>query len=82
MADPVVFDTKPVAVDLEPGEKKYWCQCGKSKSQPFCDGSHRGTEYVPVEFTVARKGRYFLCQCKRSKNPPYCDGTHKALEEG
>lgn len=59
--------------------KYYYCTCGLSKNQPFCDGSHKGTSFTPMKFK-AEKADNWLCQCKRSKNLPYCDGTHKNLE--
>ena len=67
-----------MAVNLEPGEH-YWCSCGKSSNQPFCDGSHRGTEFTPVKFTVDKAQESYLCLCKHTKNPPFCDGTHAQL---
>lgn len=75
MADPVCAQKSPYFVDVEPG-KYWWCQCGKSANQPFCDGSHQGTEFNPVEFTVEEKTRMALCGCKRTRNAPRCDGTH------
>lgn len=68
----------PSQVNLEPGQY-FWCACGKSSAQPFCNGSHRGSEFTPVLFVVDQKSDAFLCQCKQTKNPPYCDGTHKTL---
>ena len=65
----------PVMVDLEPGTHS-WCSCGKSKTEPFCDGSHEGTSFVPLEFVVDVKKKAGLCTCGRTKKPPYCDGTH------
>ena len=65
----------PIMVDLEPG-KHYWCSCGKSKTEPFCDGSHVGTNFVPLEFVVETKKKAGLCTCGRTKKAPYCDGTH------
>jgi CDGSH-type Zn-finger protein len=63
---------------LDPGIH-FWCACGKSSNQPYYDGSHRGSEFVPVVFKLAEKKEVWLCQCKQSKNPPFCDGTHKTL---
>lgn len=62
-------------VELEPGDH-WWCACGKSKTQPLCDGSHKGTEFEPLKFTISEKKTYSLCGCKKTKNPPYCDGSH------
>ena len=67
----------PIDVDLKKGEKYYWCTCGKTSAEPFCDQSHCGTEFSPLEFTVEKDRRAFLCSCKKTKNPPFCDGTHE-----
>ena len=79
MSDPVVADTKPAVLELEPGKSYWWCACGRSASQPFCDGSHAGTEFSPKAFTVEEKKRYAVCCCKRTGNSPFCDGTHSGL---
>lgn len=78
MANPTIYQKSPIGIELEPG-KYYWCACGNSKNQPFCDGSHRGTEFTPVEFQITEKKQVWLCLCKNTKNKPYCDGTHKNL---
>lgn len=78
MADPKIAAKLPTVVELEPG-KYFWCACGQSKKQPFCDGSHAGSEFTPVPFDVSEKKTVYLCQCKHSKNKPFCDGTHKSL---
>lgn len=69
----------PYPVELEAGKEYHWCSCGKSKGQPFCDGSHKGTEFTPLAFKPELSGKAFLCGCKRTKNPPYCDGGHAKL---
>ncbi len=81
MSQPTIADRKPVAVTLEAGEEYYWCTCGKSRHQPFCDGSHRGSGFTPLGFKAERSGEAWLCQCKHTANPPYCDGTHKRLPD-
>jgi len=65
----------PIMMELEPGTY-YWCSCGKSKKLPLCDGAHKGSERVPVEFKITEKKKYALCSCQRTKTPPFCDGTH------
>jgi CDGSH-type Zn-finger protein len=79
MAEPTIAAKEPKAVELEAGKKYAWCACGLSKNQPFCDGSHKNTEFKPLIFTSEEKKTAYLCQCKHTKTPPYCDGTHKTL---
>ena len=74
-----IADVKPIEVQFQQTEELYWCACGKSDSQPFCDGSHAGSEFTPVAFTGEKDETAHLCMCKRTKNPPYCDGSHTAL---
>lgn len=69
------------AIDLEAGKRYHWCACGRSASQPLCDGSHNGTEFFPLAFTAEETKKAFLCGCKQSQNPPFCDGTHAKLAE-
>jgi len=78
MSEPVMPKKGPYAVELEPGDY-YWCACGKSKKQPFCDGSHDGTDFSPEKFTVTEKKTYHLCGCKHSGDKPMCDGAHMKL---
>ncbi len=78
MQKPVIAQKAPKMLTLEPGTY-YWCACGKSQNQPFCDGSHRVTEFKPLAFTIDEKKDVWLCQCKHSSNKPYCDGTHRTL---
>ena len=70
---------KPYAVELEAGKAYFWCACGRSARQPFCDGSHKGTGYEPVKHVAERDGRAMLCGCKHTATAPMCDGTHSGL---
>ncbi len=69
----------PIEVLLEAEKKYYWCTCGRSQSQPFCDGSHKGTSFVPQAFSVNIDKKAWLCTCKKTGNGPFCDGTHSKL---
>lgn len=80
-SEPRVAQIGPYAAELEAGKEYYWCQCGRSKSQPFCDGSHASTNFEPKMFTVTEAKTYFLCGCKTTNTKPYCDGSHAALED-
>jgi glutamate synthase domain-containing protein 2/CDGSH-type Zn-finger protein len=80
MSDVVIIAAKtPQAVELEAGKSYAWCRCGRSGTQPFCDGSHRGTVLTPLSFTAEKSGQMALCRCKASGNAPFCDGTHATL---
>lgn len=85
-----IASKEPIAVSLEPGKTYFWCSCGHSKEQPFCDGTHKEVnfsltdaiasgKYKPVRLSMESDQKFWLCLCKHTKNPPYCDGTHKAL---
>lgn len=77
---PTVADNKPAKVTLNKGEEYYFCSCGQSSNQPFCDGSHAGTSFEPKAFSAEESGDAYLCQCKHSANLPFCDGTHKQFD--
>ena len=79
MAEPVIASRAPIAVEVEEGKSYWWCTCGKSAKQPFCDGSHKGSEFTPLRHDATRTGTAWFCGCKHSKNAPLCDGSHKAL---
>ena len=79
MSAPEIAAKTPFAVNVESGKDYYWCSCGKSQSQPFCDGSHKGSEFVPTKFTADADKTVYFCGCKQSANGALCDGSHKAL---
>ena len=81
MAEPVVAQKSPYPVELAPGNY-WWCACGQSKRQPFCDGSHKGCGIDPLKFTVAEAQKVWLCGCKHSAGKPFCDGSHSKLSLG
>ena len=78
MSEPKIAGRAPNVVELDPGDY-FWCACGHSASQPFCDGSHRGTGMAPLKFTLEEKKKVALCACKRTQSPPFCDGSHRSL---
>lgn len=78
---PVIADNKPTEVQVKKGQTYHWCRCGRSKSQPYCDGSHKGTGITPVAFTATQDGPVWLCQCKQTLDQPYCDGRHRQVPE-
>ena len=78
MAEPEIAQKMPYVQKTEPGTYD-WCQCGRSQQQPFCDGSHAGSEFSPVEVTITEEKNVAWCGCKRSANGAFCDGTHSSL---
>jgi len=78
MTNATIAAKEPTIMELEPGTY-YWCSCGKSANQPFCDGAHKGSEFTPQQFEITEKKVVALCQCKQSKTPPFCDGAHTQL---
>ena len=80
MNEPTSAANQPIAIELEEGKSYAFCTCGLSANQPFCDGSHRGTDFTPKMFRAEKSGEAWLCQCKRTGNAPFCDGSHNQLE--
>ncbi|QSA96592.1 CDGSH iron-sulfur domain-containing protein [Methylococcus sp. EFPC2] len=78
MSEPLSPQKAPYGIELEAG-KYWWCACGRSAKQPFCDGSHKGTEFTPVAFELTETKQVWLCGCKHTHNRPFCDGTHAKL---
>lgn len=76
--NPNIAQKSPFALEMEPG-KYWWCSCGNSQNQPFCDGTHKGSEFKPVLVEISEKKKVFFCGCKATQNQPFCDGTHKSL---
>jgi len=72
----------PIGVDVEDGKSYFWCACGRSKNQPFCDGSHKDTEFTPVKWTADASETKYFCACKQTDGRPFCDGSHKTLATG
>ena len=78
---PIIAEKSPAGVEVEEGKTYYWCRCGRSQDQPFCDGSHAGTDMAPLEFTADKSATVQLCRCKGTADPPYGDGTHARLSD-
>ena len=76
---PEIGGQRPIMIEVESGKSYWWCACGRSKSQPFCDGSHKGTGLEPKQVQITEPKTVAWCACKHSKNMPFCDGTHSKL---
>ena len=77
--EPHIAQKSPIALDVVAGKSYYWCACGLSKTQPLCDGSHKGGSFEPLKYAAAESKTVYFCGCKHSANKPLCDGSHKAL---
>src|SRR2546421_6885846 len=82
MSQPAIAARKGFYYELKAGKRYFWCACGRSKTQPFCDNSHVGTEFLPVAFKAERDEEVILCGCKHTGTRPFCDGTHSNLPGG
>lgn len=79
MPEPVVAQKSPFGVEVEQDKEYWWCACGRSKSQPFCDGSHKGSGFRPVQYLATETKKEWFCGCKKTGSQPRCDGTHKTV---
>jgi CDGSH-type Zn-finger protein len=76
MSEPVRAADVPFPVAVESGKSYFWCSCGQSNNQPFCDGSHKGTDFTPVKYEAVESKKIYFCGCKQTKSAPLCDGSH------
>lgn len=79
MSKPKIAQKAPYPVEVSAGKTYFWCACGKSSKQPFCDGSHKDSEFTPVKYTAEKDGKLFFCGCKATGKAPLCDGSHAKL---
>lgn len=79
MEKPTIAQKSPIPVEVEAGKTYFWCSCGKSSKQPFCDGSHKDTEFTPMAWKAEESAKKFFCACKMSDKQPFCDGTHSKI---
>jgi len=75
----IIAQKSPFAVDVEKGKTYFWCSCGRSKTQPFCDGSHQGTSFQPTPYKAEKDETVYFCGCKKTSTAPMCDGSHSQL---
>lgn len=79
MTEPTIAQKSPYPVEVASGKKYFWCACGRSGRQPFCDGSHEGTGFTPMAYTAEKDRTLYFCGCKKTAGAPLCDGTHNSL---
>lgn len=79
MAEPISAQKAPYGIQVEAGREYWWCACGRSKSQPFCDGSHKGTGFAPLQYMPEKSAEVWFCGCKQTQGKPLCDGSHNRI---
>jgi CDGSH-type Zn-finger protein len=79
MSEPTIYQKGPFPVQVEASKTYFWCACGKSSKQPFCDGSHKGSDFTPVKYEATETKTVYFCGCKHTAQKPLCDGTHSTL---
>ena len=79
MTAPKIAQASPYRIEAKEGKTYFWCTCGQSDKQPFCDGSHKGSEFEPMKYTAEKDGPVFFCGCKHTQKAPMCDGSHSKL---
>jgi CDGSH iron-sulfur domain-containing protein 3 len=79
MSESLIAQKAPYPVDVQAGRKYFWCACGRSSRQPFCDGSHEGTSFTPMAYAAEKDRTLYFCGCKQTGRAPFCDGTHNGL---
>jgi CDGSH iron-sulfur domain-containing protein 3 len=79
MAEPISAQKAPYGIQVEAGREYWWCACGRSKSQPFCDGSHKGTGLAPMQYMAEKSVEVWFCGCKQTQGKPFCDGSHNRI---
>jgi CDGSH-type Zn-finger protein len=80
MSNPVIAQKAPLPIEVEEGKSYFWCSCGKSSKQPFCDGSHEGSDFTPVKYDATETVTKYFCACKHTDSQPLCDGSHSKLD--
>ncbi len=81
MPTPTIAQRKPYLVEVKEGKTYFWCACGLSKKQPFCDGSHKTTDFEPLKWVADESGEKIFCACKHTRGQPLCDGSHNQLSD-
>jgi len=79
MSTPEISQKSPYPIEVTSGSKYFWCACGKSAKQPFCDGSHEGTDFTPLKYQATEDKTLYFCGCKHTAGAPLCDGSHNKL---